>query len=974
MKLVRTACLLRPEVQKGELTDAIFAADFGDLIAGQAPEVYQEASVFFRNTHPAQQLRKVVTTVFERLTSKKESGACLRLSTGFGGGKTHTLMALYHLASNIDDTTRGTELLPAAGRPKQVAVAAIDASKFGATVCGRHGNLQTHSLWGEIAFQLGATEGHKRVKSVDDPETGPDAALVRKMLPSGPVLLLLDELVVYLAQLTERGQNALLSFVGQLMSEVGARRQAVLVVTDPSDQRAYIKQSQQLRSLSVKEKQEAEAAATLDDVLGRKMTDHDPIGKEAAQVIARRLFESVDRDAAEAVSSQYFDAYARIAEEHPGTLPREATSPDYARRIVDCYPFHPRLLDTAQERLGALQAFNKSRGTLRLFARILRDVWEQELELPLITAGDLDWRSQRIQADLLQRLNRDPFMAAVTADLERHAGELDDDFETDSHTRVASALLLESLPLTGSSGMDHAEVTLATLRPSEAGTEPAEALDRLLKACWHTYPNETGTRWQFRYEPNVNKLIEERAAQVEYEDAKAAVLSLAQDYFGGKTFSLNAWPASPKQVPDRAQMTLALCDSDDLAQRVCEYADDADAEKPLRRRFTNSLATVCPTAEQLGSAIAAARKKMAAEDLAKEKKDEKLVKQQLDKVLPDLQRNAGIETGRAFCRVLRPGGRFFTLDEKYMVSEEGALQKPRGQTNLKQFLDDNKLVYGPTDVLDLDLFLGRVVSGATPSVDHAGAFLASAIHERALSVGGLKLMMDEEIVRRSILRAVEKGKLVVRLANGSVFDDKGCVSGEGGARTRTANKLTSLKLEADVLVAPPNAECVKGWLHEDKPEDSRKLGVLGGGELPPPPYVPSIVESWESVVSLAADRPLKTLTLRAESADEGKSLAQLAQPLSAKRLEVDVGVSGKLKDGGTLNFSASGLKLSHPLKPLEEAAKLFRACADGAEYEARLLLDFGDEGRSGMADSLEQAKGKASDAIQVSATFGEPPS
>jgi len=87
-----------------------------------------------------------------------------------------------------------------------------------------------------------------------------------------------------------------------------------------------------------------------------------------------------------------------------------------------------------------------------------------------------------------------------------------------------------------------------------------------------------------------------------------------------------------------------------------------------------------------------------------------------------------------------------------------------------------------------------------------------------------------------------------------------------------------------------------------------------------------------------------------------------------------VGVSGKLKDGGTLNFSASGLKLSHPLKPLEEAAKLFRACADGAEYEARLLLDFGDEGRSGMADSLEQAKGKASDAIQVSATFGEPPS
>src|SRR5271157_1708067 len=124
---VFAGCKPRKEVLKGDLNDTIFAADFGDLVAGKAPKVYSDAKVFFHNTHPAQQLCKVVEAVFARLDNPKEGGATIRLSTGFGGGKTHTLMALWHLSKHIADPSIGTGLLPAAGRPKSVTAVAVDS-------------------------------------------------------------------------------------------------------------------------------------------------------------------------------------------------------------------------------------------------------------------------------------------------------------------------------------------------------------------------------------------------------------------------------------------------------------------------------------------------------------------------------------------------------------------------------------------------------------------------------------------------------------------------------------------------------------------------------------------------------------------------------------------------------------------------------------------------------------------------------
>jgi len=966
---VLAGCTPRQEVLKGDLDDAIFAADFGDLIADKAPRVYGEAPTFFQNTHPAKQLCKVVQAVFDRVATAKEGGATIRLSTGFGGGKTHTLMALWHLAKNIDNPGMGTDLLPAAGRPKKVTVAALDASKAGVPTFARHGKTEVRSLWGELAYQLGSEKGWKLLGNADDPERQPDEALLEKLFPAGPVLLLLDELVVYMATLSERGQGNLLAFLNKLAAVVSKRPQTVLVVTDPADQRAYAKEASKIGdSLTA-------AAVKLDDMFGRKMTDFDPIGDESARVIVRRLFEWVDPAAAQAVSATYHALYERVVQEYPGAIPPSAASADYARRIVECYPFHPRLLDTAQGRLGALQEFNKSRGTLRLFARILRTVWESKQDLELISAGDVNWSSDRIQADLLQRLNRDNFKAAVTADIERHAVELDGDAPRGIHVRVASALLLESIPMQSNSGLDPAELTLAVLRPDEAGPEPAEALDRLVGVCWHTYPMPGGRGWQFRYEPNIIKQIEERMGQIPIEDARSRVLAEVQGYFSGPGFKVTAWPTAARQVPESADLQLVLCEDEKTAKSVCAYCDDSDPKAPIPRGFRNAIVAVTATSAAFNAALDRAQRLLAAEAIEREHKtgeSSKIVREQLQRVKPELQKQFRIQTCRAFDRIVLAGGSSYPLEEKFQVPEEQLLQRPQGQSCLRRFLDDKNLIYQPGDALDVGRFLKDVLPGATPLPDKPEVYTARAIHERFLAAPGLRLIPDGGIVRQTILKAVTEGKLIVRLADGRSYDAQGCVEGPEGRRRRVTGALSTLPLDDSVSITRADSATGVLWVKEDQTEWEKSK--KGESDIPPPPPLPSRATATtpEKVVEFAAERPLVELHLLATTPATAATLLSLAQPLGADAITLSVTVGGVLKDGGTLNFAANDLKPTHPTKPLTVAQTLFNALGDGASYEADLALKFGPAGRTGLEEQLRTLAESAPEGVTFRATFEKP--
>ena len=281
---------------------------------------------------------------------------------------------------------------------------------------------------------------------------------------------------------------------------------------------------------------------------------------------------------------------------------------------------------------------------------MIRGVWDDPKRDPeLITAGEIDWASRPIQTDLLQRLDREKFRAAVGADVLGHARELDQS-DWGAHRRAASALLLESLPLEAHSGMGPADMTLAVLRVDEAGTEPAEALDHLAGACWHIYPmSGSANAWQFRYEPNILKQIEERMVQVPRADALDRLKADAQKSFHGAFAKLLPWPSNAKAAPDRPELQIALCESEDVAKSLVAYKDDTPGSEILRE-YRNAILAVAPDASGLEKAVQRIQRLKAAESIEEETPNTeagKLAREQLKKQKPELIKAARLETAGA---------------------------------------------------------------------------------------------------------------------------------------------------------------------------------------------------------------------------------------------------------------------------------------------------------------------------------------
>lgn len=925
-------CQPRQEVLQAELSDALFAANFGDVVAGKANPVYGDATTFFRNTYPTRQLKETVQHIFSRLANPNEAGAVVRLSTGFGGGKTHTLITLWHLAHHLDDLRPDVvKLLPGAGRPQQVCVVGIDAEKAGTDVFDRHNGIVVRSLQGELAWQLQGAKGLEQLGEQDDPSKQIDEALLEMLLPEEPTLILMDELVIYLSLLEQRAQNSVLALLNRLASIASRRPQLVLVVTDPADQRVYSQQAEQIDEAL------RDAATRLDELLSRRATDVDPIGVESAQIITTRLFEGVDPQEAERVSAEYHRLYTRVLQENPGSLQDRVATQEYAQRIRQCYPFHPRLIETAEGRLAALPDFQRSRGVLRLFARIVRDLWERQEPVDLITAGEVNWSSSRLREDLIQRINRQQFEAVVRADIEGHAAELDGEVRG-IHTRVASALLLESLAMDAHSGLDMPDLTLAVLRPEEAGHEPREAMERLAGVCWHTYPFAGGAGWQFRVEPNVNRMIEERIAGVPLEDARARVMAQVQEKYQGSLFQLVAWPNQPRDVSDSAQLRLALCESVSLAEQVCRLADDGTS--PLPRRFINAIVALAPTPDRLNEAVTHARRLIAAEQVQQEYRQaekERAAREQIERTLPALRKRFQVASIRAFDTVVLASGVIGRIDAAYQVGEE-SIQQFNGQQALREFLRSKGLLYDRTDALDSSLLV-QLLAGATPLSDNPDVYTARAVHERLLSAQGLRLIPDESFVRSTLRKALGEGAIVLRLEDGSAYDRDGMV--KEGVRHEGASPY-SLPINDGVLVARTDSAVAKQWLTVRQPEQEETPTTE---VVMPPPSPPTEVHSLEEAIRRLEEDPqtgIERITLSIGLPEQEDALLRAVQILGPGRLQMSVQLSARTADGVTVNFMARGVpSFQHPTKPHEVAKRLHRAMPDGVEnYRLEVEMRF----------------------------------
>jgi hypothetical protein len=597
-------CQPRPEVLAGDLPDAIFAADLWEVIQEQAHPDYKDPRLFFRNSHPTESLKLLLADAGSRLDGEGGGTPVFRLETGFGGGKTHNLIGLVHLARegrNLADTLSPFDVhrLPPAGVTKIAAFIGDQADpQSGLRHRDTQGQLRTYTPWGEIAYQIGGRAGYKIVKDVkDNDEHGgsPSRTALADAFGGHPVLILIDELPLYLAKAValpdghprKHVMSQMPTFLQTLFTLAANRPRTVVVFTLPSEQDAN-------RRITAELKQHLpaviEADSEMEQVSNRQARNLTPTQTyERAAVLARRLFVSVDRSAVAAIVRAYEEYYADQTQAGVDLDNRALTS-DYINQLSTYYPFHPELIRLFAERLADIPEFHATRGALRLMARTIRAVWSNRgsSQPPLLFhPHHIDLARAEIRDELLSRLGKTALGPALEADVVKveggtHAELVERGWPAKAATESALTIFLHSLP-EGARGLTIPEVALAIGRPGYDLAYIHRAVEETEARAW--YMRREGDRYLFRTRASVNKRFQERAAQVHPPEIKSTLDDWVEEIYSGfEAFQVLLFPEDHTAIPDRGErIRLAIIHYD----KECGYVGGGE-----RLNFAKTLFTV----------------------------------------------------------------------------------------------------------------------------------------------------------------------------------------------------------------------------------------------------------------------------------------------------------------------------------------------------------------------------------------------
>lgn len=439
MKSVLETCRPRREILTGSLNPEVFTASLSPVIefyrSGRKTEpideVYIDAGLFFREaTYPTQGLRLTLAEVFRRLAGDATVPAIHRLETAFGGGKTHTLIACTHVAyrgkelRGVVNDVLAPELLP---EPGSVTVVGVAGDKI--PVHKPRGNeLVPYTLWGEIAYQVGGEKLYRELEDEASSPAAPGKTYFHKVFGERKVVVMLDELAQYAARLEAArpdGASQLAAFLLALHDYARTHLGVAVVLTLASARDAFARQTECLAKLiSEVRGEEVDGRDALDigeravqgvsSVVARDAVQVTPVhAGELSSILAKRLFESIDREAARVAAAEYVAMYRRNA----SMLPEEASRDSFRDRMVATYPFHPTLIDFLNKKLAAAENFQGTRGVLRVLSLAVQDLWQKRRPVPMIHACHLDLRSDRVANEVLGRTGSSDLLFVLNADV-----------------------------------------------------------------------------------------------------------------------------------------------------------------------------------------------------------------------------------------------------------------------------------------------------------------------------------------------------------------------------------------------------------------------------------------------------------------------------------------------------------------------------------------------------------------------------
>ena len=580
-------------VSQGMFEQAEFAADLQQVYAGRADAtLYGSPVSFFEQTYITPGLRKLIANTLRRL-SARGGDPVIQTKTGFGGGKTHSLIALYHLANDpialLNPSRHGSRrvsdeiraIMQNAGvdpdAPIEAKVAVLDGTYLAETDSGRTPDGDPlNTLWGVMAYQLGGQEAYEIVGAAARSGAAPGGQQLDALFESvGPCVILVDELVAYARNAD--GRDRIYTFIQNLTQSARRIPHVALVVTLPE---SAVEAGGEIGE---------EVLARLGNILGRIESLWEPLEiNEAFEVVRRRLFDArIDEDERDSVCEAFSRMYSRNGREYPD----EAREAAYLKRLKDCYPIHPEIFDRLYEDWAAIPRFQRTRGVLRMLATCISRLHLDGDRSPLIMPADLKLGNPALFSEFINILGERWRPVLTEADSD---GSITDRLDASvaryrdvggAARRTARAIALGSAPSGNIRGIDEKRIHLAVVQPGQGVSDYNEARNRMTQQLYYLYSDEG--RFYFHVEPNLNQIAADRAGALDPEAVNDAIRAQMVEAVG-RTLRADVavFPRDSEDVSESDSVRLVILDTlSSLPSRVSEK-DDAErfAQEILAQR------------------------------------------------------------------------------------------------------------------------------------------------------------------------------------------------------------------------------------------------------------------------------------------------------------------------------------------------------------------------------------------------------
>ena len=565
-----------PDVRKGQYQNAEFAADLAQVIQGKGTIEYVDPIEFFNRTYITEGMKGLLVTTLKRVT-QTGGEPVIELKTAFGGGKTHSMLALYHLfhgqlrdhqVENVD------QLIQDAGMtniPRNVHVAVLVGTALDPTNWRRPidmPGITIHTLWGEMAAQLvkstGRPDVYNFVKEADKKGVSPGSEKLQQMFDAcGSCVILIDELVAYARKLYGADDKKLpagtfaniLSFVQELTEAAKASASSIVIASIPES------------DIEIGGAAGQEVLTQIEHTFGRVESIWKPVTpNESFEVVRRRLFMSCQDEAAR---DKICAAFSHMYQSSGADFPVEAKDPSYRQRMKDCYPIHPEIFDDLYEKWGTIEKFQKTRGVLRLMAGVVYQLWVNGDDSCMIMPGSVPLHITQVHDELIRYLG-DNWNAIVDSEIDGSDAEA---VRIDANNarfnqylaarRVARTIFLSTAPGTREQnvrGINQEHIRLGTVLPNEVNAIPIfnDALQKLKATLSYLYSNEAGSMLWFDSRPTLRKLVADQEQRIHGNEVDFEIQLRLHKWRSCHGIGLNILPASSSDVPDDMKVSLVL--------------------------------------------------------------------------------------------------------------------------------------------------------------------------------------------------------------------------------------------------------------------------------------------------------------------------------------------------------------------------------------------------------------------------------